>query len=132
MRRFLTFCIAVAFALNLIVPARGEDFANSRKVTWREVQERIETFKSVLLNLQEANGSIVYPRLEVYSLGMTALAALALIESGMPASDPAIQRMITYILRTYEDAKSVYSISLCSMLLAKVDPKKYATYLGIF
>lgn len=56
--------------------------------------------------------------------GQTALAALALLEAGVPANDPAVTKAVDYLL-TLKPEKT-YVVSLQTQVLARADAKKYA------
>jgi hypothetical protein len=56
--------------------------------------------------------------------GQTALVALALLEAGVPANDPAIAKAVEYLLALKPE--KTYVVSLQAQVLARVDAKKYA------
>ena len=58
-----------------------------------------------------------------YEGGITALCALALLNSGVDATDPVIERAIAYLDRLELD--KTYTVSLHTMLLATADPQRY-------
>ena len=55
--------------------------------------------------------------------GKTALVTLALLEGGVPASDPAIAKAVDYLVKL--PPKKTYVVSLQTQVLARVDPKKH-------
>src|SRR5205085_8216618 len=56
--------------------------------------------------------------------GTTLLAALALLESGVPADDPAVQKAVELVRRNLGKITSTYGVSLAVMLLDRLgDPK---------
>jgi hypothetical protein len=56
--------------------------------------------------------------------GMTALAALALLEAGVPANDPAVAKALDYLAKLPPRKTKVVSLQIRA--LAKADPRKYA------
>lgn len=56
--------------------------------------------------------------------GMTGLVALALLEAGFPANDPAVSKAVEYLSKL--PAKKTYVVSLQTQVLARVDAKKHA------
>jgi squalene cyclase len=55
--------------------------------------------------------------------GQTALAALALLEAGVPADDKALAKAIEYLEKL--EPKKTYVVGLQTQVLAAADPKKY-------
>jgi hypothetical protein len=55
---------------------------------------------------------------------VTALAALGLLEAGVPANDPAVTKAVTYLAKLPLD--KTYVVSLHAQVLARVGAKKYA------
>lgn len=56
--------------------------------------------------------------------GTTSLAALGLLEAGLPANDPAVAKAVEYLTKLQPD--KTYVVSLQTQVLARVDAKKYA------
>jgi hypothetical protein len=55
--------------------------------------------------------------------GATALVALALLEAGVPANDPAVVKAVDYLVRL--EPKKTYVVSLQTQVLCRVDGKKH-------
>lgn len=62
-----------------------------------------------------------------YPGGGTALVALALLNSGVPADSPEMVRVINYL--TTLEARQTYVSSLIIMVLAEADPQKYRVHI---
>jgi hypothetical protein len=56
--------------------------------------------------------------------GPTALAALALLEAGVPATDPVVAKAVDYLAALKPER--TYVVGLQTQVLARADPKKYA------
>lgn len=69
-------------------------------------------WETTALNLLEMEG------------GYTGLAALALLEAGVPAKDPAVTKAAEYLVVI--EPKKTYVVSLQTQVLARVDAKKHA------
>ena len=109
MNTLRSLCIAsVIVAQTLPLPAAEEPL---RK---QDVDRSIELARKALLEGRKPDGtwgSSQYPR------GVTSLVALALMNSGMKASDPALRKALDY-LRDTEEPSLTYEVSLMIMALA--------------
>ena len=102
----------------LCAAPRGARAAPATNVSDKAASDRIAVLQHLLMRTQSADGSWPY---ELYPVGATALAVLALRTSGLPADHPSVQRGVDYIL-THSDQK-VYSESLVPCALEAVgDP----------
>ncbi|MFO0959133.1 MAG: DUF4159 domain-containing protein [Isosphaeraceae bacterium] len=75
---------------------------------------------------QSPNGS--WPMMDnaKNTVGLTALAALALMTAGEPIDDPKVAKALTFLQENSADElNSVYAISLQTMAFAAADPKRY-------
>ncbi|MDA1052436.1 MAG: DUF4159 domain-containing protein [Planctomycetota bacterium] len=107
---------ALALILSVVRPAAGE-------LTDAQVRDSIERGKAFLKSEQKSDGSwLEYSR---YTGGVTALATMALLNSGEDVESPAVQKALDY-LRSLGDPTSVYSASLQVMALAAAEPAKDA------
>ena len=57
---------------------------------------------------------------EGHDLGITSLCAMALIENGMPVSDPIIDKAHRYVQKEMESVKGTYDIALAILFLSRV------------
>jgi hypothetical protein len=75
---------------------------------------------------QDPNGSWEQTVLNLLDMqgGATGLAALALLEAGVPAKDPALARAVDYLVQI--EPKRTYVVSLQTQVLARVDAKEHA------
>jgi uncharacterized protein (TIGR03067 family) len=95
---------------------RGLEFLRSRQSEqgyWafeREVREQNQPAK-----LQEDPS---------YNLGCTALAALAMIENGVPQSDPAIQKAYSYVKNQAPTDKRTYNLGLTILFLTRMGSRE--------
>lgn len=55
--------------------------------------------------------------------GITAMAALGLLEAGVPADDAAVTRAVEYLVKV--ESKKTYVVSLQTQVLARVDARKH-------
>lgn len=53
-------------------------------------------------------------------VGITALAGMALIENGIPVTDPSVEKAHTYVRRNTEDLKATYDLALAILFLSRV------------
>ncbi|MBN9118620.1 MAG: hypothetical protein J0I06_05610 [Planctomycetes bacterium] len=97
----------------------------------REFREKVDAarLKAVkfLKDKQDKDGSwesTTLTHLAGHKGGTTALAALALLEAGAPANDPAVARAVEYLLPLKPE--KTYVVSLQTQVLARVDAKKHA------
>ena len=88
------------------------------------VRESIKRGVNYLKNSQQDGR---WPKYRLYTGGTTALATLALLNAGVPESDPVLQRSIRVVLNLPRE--KTYVVSLRVMALAIADPqgKKYKT-----
>jgi len=88
------------------------------------VRESIKRGVNYLKNSQQDGR---WPKYRLYTGGTTALATLALLNAGVPESDPVLQRSIRVVLNLPRE--KTYVVSLRVMALAMADPqgKKYKT-----
>ncbi len=118
-RRLVIACLglAVLCLTTGTVPARAG-------VTREEVERAIREGVRFLKLQQRADGS--WPEIDIEAnRGTTALITLALITAGEPVGSPTIARAVDY-LRNFgpEDLKSVYSVSLQTMVFAAAQPDR--------
>ena len=93
-------------------------------LTAEQVRESIKRGVNFLKNSQQDGR---WPRYRQYTGGTTALATLALLNAGVPETDPALQKSIRVLLSL--PSQTTYVVSLRVMALAMADPqgKKYKT-----
>ncbi len=90
------------------------------EITAKEVRESIERGVEYLKRQQRANGS--WPDWFGYDGGVTAVCALALLNSGVEPDDPSIQRALEH-LRKVPPTKT-YVTSLQTMVFCRADPER--------
>jgi hypothetical protein len=66
---------------------------------------------------QKSDGTWDY---ENHYVGITALCTLALLENGVPVSDPVIDRGMQYVRRNLDDCTQTYDITLSLLLLHRI------------
>jgi hypothetical protein len=107
--------IGVICCAALAVPC-GSRLA-AAELTGRQVVDSIDKAKRVLLKAQQPDGSWkTGGGNDQYVVGVTSLALLALINTGMTPSDPEIQRGLNWLRR--QDPTMTYEISLMIQALA--------------
>jgi hypothetical protein len=96
-----------------------------------EFQKKIDTARAkavkYLKDKQDKEGSwegIVLGDIAGLKGGVTALAALSLLEAGVPVNDPTVAKAVEYLLKVKPE--KTYAVSLQTQVLARVDAKKYA------
>ena len=97
---------------------RGLKFLRSRqseKGYWTFEREVPQTEKSAATKFQDD---------PAFSLGLTALAALAMIENGVLPSDPAIQKAYNYIKEESVNNKRTYNLGLTIMFLTRLGSRE--------
>jgi hypothetical protein len=110
--------IALSFcALLQASPAHGE-------VTAEQVNEAIRKGMEYLEKQQHPNGN--WTEYEGEPGGMTALCALALLNSGRTIDDTSVRKALDYLQRL-NDPDKTYSVSLMIMVFVQADPERYAT-----
>ena len=95
------------------------------KIGDADVQRRIDAGVKYLKSIQSRNGRIgtkgrVFNM--TYPVGQTALALLAMLEAGVPMTDPSARRALSYAFETPAD--HTYEVALQAMVLAKLPKDK--------
>lgn len=107
--------VAILLVVTIAPAARGD-------VTAEQVRDSIQRAVAYLKNEQsKVNGA--WRERTGYPGGVTALCTLALLEAGVPAEDPVIQRALEY-LRGLGRPSMVYSTSLQTMVFCAAEPEK--------
>jgi hypothetical protein len=96
-----------------------------------KVDRAVERGIAYLKNTQRKDGSWPYADrrtrdqdLDTVLFGTTLLAALALLESGAPAGDPAVQKAVELVRGKLREVNSTYGVSVALLLLDRLgDPK---------
>ena len=111
----LRYALAIACSLSLVAPqaiAQEDDGLSAERVL-----QSIERAKKALASRQNADGS--WPGMDRWKVGTSSLALLALINAGMTAEDPEVQKGLRYLRNVKEpDPSMIYEISLMAMALA--------------
>jgi hypothetical protein len=117
--------LLLTLAVALAAPVPLDDKAG------RELREKVDAARAkavkYLKEQQDKEGSwegVALNQLAGLKGGVTALAALGLLEAGVPANDPAVTKAVTYLVKLPPD--KTYVVSLQTQVLARVDAKKYA------
>ena len=111
---------ALALILSVVRPVQGE-------LTDAEVRNAIDRGKSFLKGEQKSDGR--WTEHSIYVGGVTALATLALLNSGEAVESPTIQKALDY-LRSIGEPSTVYATSLQTMALCATEPEKHAGIIG--
>jgi Zn-dependent protease with chaperone function len=112
-----------------VLPQEGDKPAG--ELSARQVTDAIGKAKRALLTAQQRDGSWkLAPDIDQYRVGVSSLAMLALLNSGMSTADPEIQRGLDWLRR--QEPTYTYEISLMIQTLAaakdgKRDIAKVAT-----
>ena len=85
--------------------------------TFEEIEAARVRGVDFLKTQQQEDGSWDFKGHEV---GITALCTLALIENGLPISDPIVEKAQRYIVKNYDGVKQTYDITLAILLLSRV------------
>ena len=112
------------------LPGPAGPITSADELTADKVREAIDGGVRFLKGEQNRDGS--WDNVNQYQGGGTALAVLALLNSGLPETDPAIRRGIQRLLALPEQNLSTYVVSLRIMVLATADPagRKYKLEIG--
>jgi len=109
MRRAIVLAAGLLFVLVTIVP-------RAQTADERQIKQAIQRGLSYLRGLQKQdNGEWPYQE-----SGMTALAGLTLLECGVPADDPAIQKAANFIREKSVEEDKTYSLALSIMFLDRL------------
>lgn len=84
-----------------------------------EVAKSIARGIEFLRDQQAPSGSWQFSFSQDHELGMTALAGLALMENGVPVTDPAVERAARVVRRLSAESNQTYDISLAILFLAR-------------
>ncbi len=96
--------------------------ASARDVNEEQVRRAIERGVDYLKSTQlEGGGWGEHPG---EPGGATSLCLLALLNSGVPVSDPTVQRGLAYLRQPGLDPQRTYSVSLMLMVLAMAEPER--------
>lgn len=126
-------CLAILLVACL-QPLQADDAPAGNRVDPERVQAAIARGLHYLRTQQKEDGKWEFIRQvrdesrkivenrhdEAYDLGLTALAALAMVENGIPASDPAVRKAYQYVRRYAERETRTYSIALSIVLLEQL------------
>jgi hypothetical protein len=120
-QRLLHHPLRVAALLAGVLAAAGSAAAAPGPLGPTDIQRSIDKARDYLLKQQKPDGTWEAMRSSSKSVGATALVMLALANSGLPATEPPMQRALTWI-RTQEPDET-YSVSLQTMILAMLAPE---------
>ena len=95
---------------------RAQPQPNSDALRREKVLNAIREGQKGLLSLQNRNGTFASSFLQQYETGVTGLATLALLSSGVPSDDPAVKRSIDFLKQ--QNPVRTYDISMAIMALA--------------
>jgi hypothetical protein len=90
--------------------------ALAAELTARQVVDSIDRAKRMLLKAQQADGSWTGGPQDNYAVGVTSLALLALLNTGMTVADPQVERGLNWLRR--KQPTMTYEISLMIQALA--------------
>lgn len=120
MRQLVPAVIALGVSLVALVPAPAADPAKADDLV-EKVRSAIQKGQRFLREqqaLKDGSWEDGSPISRVFPGGRTALALLALLETGVPVKDPAVQKGLAY-LRTVRPART-YVVALQTMVLSRV------------
>lgn len=104
-------CVLCAGSILARCPA-----APAAEVTAKQVLDSIDRAKRLLLKAQQADGSWRGGQNDHYTIGVSSLALLALLNTGMTVGDPEIERGLNWLRR--QQPSMTYEISLMIQALA--------------
>jgi hypothetical protein len=117
--------LMLTLAVSLAAPVPVDDKAD------QELREKVDAARAkavkYLKEQQDKEGSwegVVLGQIAGLKGGVTALAALGLLEAGVPANDPTVAKAVKYLAKLEPD--KTYVVSLHAQVLARADAKKYA------
>ena len=108
---------AVALCCTVLIGATNVARAQSDDDIEQARQKGIEFLKSQ----QQEGGNWEYT---THTVGITALATLALLENGLPVSDSAVDDGYQYVRRHTSKLSQTYDISLAILLLSRMDEQR--------
>lgn len=114
--------LPVLLALTSLVALTSLPRAASAQITAEQVRRAIATGSAFLKDRQLESGS--WGEWEGQRGGITALVTLALIESGVPVTDPVIQKGLEFLRSVPAADRRVYSTSLIIMALCRAQPER--------
>jgi hypothetical protein len=118
----------LALALGLVLALAAVAHAEPQPLTKEEqtkIDEAIDKGIAFLKKMQQKNGCWAPYRLN--PIGSTALPALALLEAGVPADDPAVQKAAQWLRPRLTKADQTYGLSLALLFLDRLgDPQDKA------
>lgn len=98
-------------------PLRAQGDGNSDEALRERVVNSIERAQRFIASQQSSDGSWATSIHGPYQVGVTSLATLALLNSGLDARDPTVAKALSY-LRGIQDPKKTYELSMMIMALA--------------
>jgi hypothetical protein len=121
----LMLALAALLGIGLIPNTAAAQFGNEpQEVDAAAVRKAIERGCKFLLSQQDKDGT--WGGHAQYPGGSTALCVLALINSGVPADDPQVQKALVKLSEyTIGGDSKIYSSALIVMVFCAVDPQKY-------
>ena len=114
--------LIVATFLAAWIPLQAVPRSVSAQVTAEQANQAIDRGVSYLKNQYKINNNR-WPEYTAVPGGISGLCTLALLQSGLPASDPTIQQSLEQ-LRSMDNLRMVYARSLVTMVLCAADPKR--------
>ncbi|REJ93742.1 MAG: hypothetical protein DWQ29_03540, partial [Planctomycetota bacterium] len=110
-QRIISSVCIVSFAGCWLAPRAG----------WAQSEEEIEAARvkgvEYLKSQQGTDGSWFF---NGHVVGITALAGMALVENGIPVTDPSVEKAHAYVRRNTEDLKATYDLALAILFLSRV------------
>lgn len=118
--RLLLIVVIVAFPRI----ASAQPAATQGGVTPQNVRDAMEKAINYLKRQQKPDGS--WPDYAEFRGGATSLVTLALLESGVPHNDPAIQKALTWLrgLSGSQQPDRTYALALQTMVFCAIEPEK--------
>jgi hypothetical protein len=118
----------LALALGLVLAVAAEAHAEPQPLTKEEqakVDQAIDKGITFLKKMQKKNGS--WEPYFSHLVGSTALPALALLEAGVPADDPVVQKAAQWLRPRVTRLEETYDLALALLFFARLgDPQDKA------
>jgi hypothetical protein len=117
--------VVTAFILTAILSLAGNESKPEPTFEEKVVTARVKAIE-FLKKQQDKRGTwegIVLSLVADMEGGVTALAALSLLEAGVPANDAAVEKALAYLVKL--EPKKTYVVSVQTQVLCRVDGKKH-------
>jgi hypothetical protein len=121
--RFLLLLASILSVALSSVPARAASSEDELVVKVRKAIQEGQKYLRAIQDKEKGNWEID-KTCATYPGAFTSLAVLALLETGVPVNDPAIEKGLAYLRTVKEEHKKTYAVSLRTMALARAGLEK--------